>query len=128
MMLNNIVYSQEKYNKFTLLYKFVIVNITRGKNKKGGTKMSEEYWDQGQEETEVRSYRDSGTCIIVNGSHIAVDPGSSFVETVKTYAKDAGLGKFRVFFNGDEVKPSMAPDLISENDNVELRPYDVAGG
>jgi hypothetical protein len=89
--------------------------------------MSEEYWDQGNVVEEENGYRGSGTFIRVNGSNIAVDPGSSFVETVKMYAKDAGLGKFRVFFNGNEVKPSMAPDVIRENDNVELRPYDVAG-
>ena len=87
----------------------------------------EEYWDRGPSVTERASYSGSGTYIIVNGSQRDVDPGSSFVQTVRDHAKDAGLGKFRVFFNGDEVKPSRAPDTISENDNIELRPYDVAG-
>ena len=89
--------------------------------------MSEErYWDSGSVE-ESGLDRGVGTYIVVNGSRIPVNPGSSFVETVRSHAEDAGLGKFRVFFNGDEVKPSMAPDIVSENDNIELRPYDIAG-
>ena len=86
-----------------------------------------EYWDNSPEQPETNSYRGDGTYIRVNGSSISVDPGTSFIETAKTYAKEAGLGKFRVFLNGDEIKPAMAPDVISENDNIELRPYDVAG-
>ncbi len=89
--------------------------------------MAEEYWDGGnlvEENVDVRGY---GTCIIVNGSRISLDPDVSFKDTVRSYAEDAGMGKFRVFYNGDEIKPSMAPDKIEENDNIELRPFDVAG-
>jgi len=91
--------------------------------------MSEEYWDGGPSRNSEDSMveRGAGTFIIVNGSRINVDPGTSFADTVRNYAKDAGLGKFRVLLNNEEVKPSMAPDVISQNDVVELRPYDIAG-
>jgi len=88
--------------------------------------MTEEYWDGGNPVVENDMGGD-GTYITVNGSRNFLDPGVSFKDTVRSYAQDAGMGKFRVFYNGDEVKPSMAPDIISENDNIELRPFDVAG-
>jgi len=88
--------------------------------------MNEEYWDGGNS-VEENDMGGDGTYIVVNGSRSYLDPGVSFKDTVRSYAQDAGMGKFRVFYNGDEVKPSMAPDIISENDNIELRPFDVAG-
>ena len=68
-----------------------------------------------------------GTGISVNGSFVAVEVGKPFAAAVTDVAKSAGLGKFRVFMNGDEVKPSQAPDTISEGMRLDLRPYDVAG-
>lgn len=64
--------------------------------------------------------------IIVNGSSRSIDPSASFVETVKRYAQEAGLGKFRVFVNDNEIDPSDAPEQIGSN-RVEIRPYEVAG-
>jgi len=92
--------------------------------------MSDEYWDGNEEEQEeMFDYNDevSGPFIRVNGSNIDVEEGASFKDTVKATAMDAGLGKFRVFLNGEEVKPSEAPDVFDENTRVELRQYDVAG-
>lgn len=84
-------------------------------------------WDANavNDEKEVRPA--SNTCVIINGSSIPVSPGSSMVETVKRMALDAGYGKFRVFINNAEIKPSEAPALINENDKIEIRPYDKAG-
>jgi hypothetical protein len=67
------------------------------------------------------------TQALVNGSSIDITPGSSFKEVVLQLSKDAGFGKFRVLLNGSEIKPSMAPEQISEGDKIEVRPYDVAG-
>ena len=67
------------------------------------------------------------TQAIVNGAPFNLTPGSSFKETVLKLSTDAGFGKFRVMLNGSEIKPSMSPELISEGDQIEVRPYDVAG-
>ena len=87
-------------------------------------------WDQNVELEEDEMYDESpsyGTYIRVNGMNYDVRPGSSFKETVLSYAKDAGLGKFRVFMNGEELGKSSAPSEFNEGTKVELRPYDVAG-
>jgi hypothetical protein len=67
------------------------------------------------------------TCALVNGASIPLTPNTSFKDTVLSLSRDAGFGKFRVFLNGDEVKPSQSPEMLSEGDKIELRPYDVAG-
>lgn len=67
------------------------------------------------------------TSIRVNGSDISLTPGESFVDTVKSVARDSQMGKFRLFLNGSEIKPSEAPSAIEEGMRLELRPYDVAG-
>jgi hypothetical protein len=90
----------------------------------------DEVWD-GMDDRDDGIYDlpgDSSTSIRVNGSSVSVDPGTSFVEVVKSTAINSGLGKFRVFLNGDEIKPSDSPESFSEGDKVDLRPYDVAGG
>jgi len=90
--------------------------------------MSDETWDfgetrEGDENPEVQS----NTFIRVNNSNIAVEPGVAFKDVVKETARNAGLGKFRVFVNGEETKPSDAPEVVQEGYQMELRPYDVAG-
>ena len=92
--------------------------------------MSDEYWDEETGEEQVMDYDENdlpATVAIVNGSPMPITPGDSFRETLISLSRDAGLGKFRVFLNGNEIKPSQAPDLVSEGDRVEIRPYDVAG-
>lgn len=91
---------------------------------------NDQYWDQevGVEEETIRERPDSpGSYIRVNGANIPVQPGANAVETIKSEARNAGLGKFRVYYNGTEVKPSEIPAQIAEGAMVELRPYDVAG-
>ena len=91
---------------------------------------NDQYWDQevGVEEERIMDTTDSpGSFIRVNGANISVQPGANAVETIKTEARNAGLGKFRVYYNGSEVKPSEIPAQITEGAMIELRPYDVAG-
>lgn len=92
---------------------------------------NDEYWDESaSQEEEVVNYDNEelpSTVAIVNGAPMGITPGESFRETLISLSRDAGLGKFRVFLNGNEIKPSAAPDTISEGDRVEIRPYDVAG-
>jgi len=91
--------------------------------------MSNDYWDNSPEE-EV--FEDDGVSsanpfVFVNGAKVDVEMGSSFVSSVGDVAKNAGLGKFRVFLNGNEILPSESPEFIGESDSIELRKYDVAG-
>lgn len=90
--------------------------------------MDEFTWD-GNSEEELYNDEPSefGTYIRVNGSDRELQPGANFKETVKSVARDAGLGKFRILLNGEELRPSAAPDVISEGMHLEARPYDVAG-
>lgn len=87
------------------------------------------YWDNSPEEEvfDKETIDEAGTYIRVNGSTLDVQPGANFISTVKEAAKNAGLGKFRVFINGLETMPSDAPETFEEGDVVELRKYDVAG-
>jgi hypothetical protein len=87
------------------------------------------YWDQmvNEDEETDEAFDTAGTYASVNGARVNITPGSSFKDTVVGLSKDAGLGKFRVHFNGSEIKPSEAPELINEGDRLDIRPYDVAG-
>ncbi len=67
------------------------------------------------------------TGIKINGDFIEVEPGAPFKDTIKEYTLAAGFGKFRVILNGEEIKPSLAPETFGEGDVVEIRLYDVAG-
>lgn len=85
-----------------------------------------EYWDSNPEMEEMED-TGNGTYLRINGANINVDPGSNFKEVIKAKAEEAGLGKFRVFLNGNEIKPSNAPSVIEEGMRMEVRPYDIAG-
>jgi len=84
-------------------------------------------WDSTPEQVYDDEPSRYSTSIRVNNSDREIEPGANFVEVVKSTARDAGLGKFRTFLNGDEIRPSEAPDTIEEGMRLELRPYDVAG-
>lgn len=89
-----------------------------------------DYWDRTEDRDELYSdveYDEGATGIMVNGAFRNVESGTPFKSTVKDIATDAGLGKFRVFLNGAEIKPQNAPETFNEGDQVELRPYDQAG-
>jgi hypothetical protein len=87
--------------------------------------MTEEVWNPARYNNDEPMA--DGTFIRVNGSNVPVEVGTSFTLAVTNTAKQAGLGKFRVFKDGTEVKPAQAPDMITEGMKLEIRPYDVAG-
>jgi len=92
--------------------------------------MSEElFWDQDslvEVSEEDLSDGTLNTFIRVNGSDVKVDPGVSFAKAIKNVAIDAEFGKFRVFLDNKEVKPSNAPSTFEAGMKVEIRPYDKA--
>ena len=51
--------------------------------------------------------------------------GSSFTPAIKDVARQAGLGKFKVFVNGEEVKENTAPSAIEAGVNIILFPFDT---
>jgi hypothetical protein len=88
---------------------------------------NEQVWDQEVEEELYDEGPRAATYLRVNGMNNEVEIGASFRSTVLAMAKDAGLGKFRVFVGGEEIGKSEAPEVFTEGMKVELRPYDVAG-
>jgi len=89
--------------------------------------MTDQVWNGSEQFRSEPRPDDGGTYIRVNGSNVPVAIGTSFGVAATETAKNAGLGKFRVFLDGNEIKPADAPDTITEGMNLELRPYDVAG-
>jgi hypothetical protein len=87
--------------------------------------MNDQVWNPSQNYDEAEETSNTG--IRVNGSFVEIEAGSSFASAVTETAKQAGLRKFRVFMNDEEVKPSEAQDTITEGMRLDLRPYDVAG-
>ena len=70
---------------------------------------------------------ENGPTILVNGSHQPLEVGANFMNSVKSTALQAGFGKFKVFLNGQEVRPSSAPAEIAPDHRLEIRPFDEAG-
>lgn len=78
------------------------------------------------------------TSIFVNGAFVDVEPGKPFGPTIMETARNAGLGKFRVFHSGglehmrytenEEIMPEgdRVPEAFTQGVKVELRPYDEA--
>jgi len=85
------------------------------------------FWAREEERVVDTPEADVTTFARVNGATITLDPGASFKDTCVRLSRDAGFGKFRVFLNGAEVKPSEAPELVSEGMRMEIRAFDVAG-
>jgi hypothetical protein len=70
--------------------------------------------------------------VLVNGSYQSLEVGAPFLETMKTIALQAGFGKFKVWLNGTEIRPSAitegrVPTEISSDMSAEIRPFDEAG-
>ena len=68
-----------------------------------------------------------GASILVNGSYQRLEVGAPFLQAVQSVALNAGFGKFKVWLNGAEVRPSSAPAEVTSDMNVEIRPFDEAG-
>lgn len=87
--------------------------------------MTQEVW--GMDEQFNYDQSQAGTGVLINGAMVPVEVGASFKDTIKNISLDAGFGKYRVFLNGAEIRPSEAPQVFNEGDKVELRAYDNAG-
>jgi hypothetical protein len=87
--------------------------------------MTQEVW--GMDEQFNYDQAQAGTGVLINGAMVPVEVGASFKDTIKNISLDAGFGKYRVFLNGAEIRPSEAPQTFNEGDKVELRAYDNAG-
>ena len=83
-----------------------------------------EVW--GQEDYQYNE-NDAQTGVRVNGTTIPVEAGASFRDAIKNISLDAGFGKYRVFLNGAEIRPSEAPVVFAAGDKAEIRAYDDAG-
>lgn len=97
-----------------------------------------DFFDQntGEEEMDNQVMEDApsidGPSVRINGSQIPVEAGSNLLSTCKALALDAGFGKFKVYLNGTEIRPSMVRDgvvssEISADSHIEIRPFDEAG-
>jgi len=62
--------------------------------------------------------------ILPDGSEHEVDGTAPFAETIRKYAREAGLSKFDVFIDGTETDAAEAPNDFSEIDEVEIKKYD----
>jgi len=90
--------------------------------------MSEEVWSGSADVWGAAEDNDvNQPSIRVNGEDIYPEVGDSFKEAIKECSFDAGFGKFRVILNGEEIKPSEAPELIVAGMRIEVLPYDVPG-
>ena len=91
----------------------------------------DDYFDQGTGEVQgedVVAERPTDRCsVYVNGAYVPVEEGASFLPSVKAVALQAGFGKFRVMLNGEEIRPTTAPETIQPGQEISLRPYDEAG-
>lgn len=74
----------------------------------------------------------TGPSVLVNGSYQRLEVGAPFLETMQTIALQAGFGKFKVWLNGTEIRPSAiregrVPNEVSTEMSAEIRPFDEAG-
>jgi len=59
-----------------------------------------------------------------SGKEVRVNDNDSFSETVRKIARDAGISKFNVKVDGEEIEASDAPTDFSGVDEVEIIKYD----
>lgn len=91
--------------------------------------------DMGNEDMDSdvpRTDAPQGASVLVNGSYQTLEVGAPFLQAVKSVALQAGFGKFKVWLNGAEIRPSAikegrVPSEISSDMRVEIRPFDEAG-
>lgn len=94
--------------------------------------MSNDFFDQemdndGYDDAPMTS-RPTGANVLINGSYQTLEIGSNFLHACQTVALQAGFGKFKVWLNGTEVRPSSVRDMVVSDDmQVEIKPFDEAG-
>lgn len=89
-----------------------------------------DFFDQntGNETEDFQDVNSVGATALINGSNQPLEVGSSVVPALQALARQAGYGKFKVWMNGTEVKPSAIKDsVIRPDDRFEIRPFDEAG-
>jgi hypothetical protein len=92
--------------------------------------MTQDFFDQdtGRNDENVPTMdRPDGASILVNGSYQRLEEGAPFLQSVQQVALSAGFGKFKVWLNGTEVRPSTAPAEVRPDHRVEIKPFDEAG-
>mgnify|MGYP003565485131 CR=1 FL=1 len=93
--------------------------------------MTQDFFDQntGRNDESNISATDvpDGAIILVNGSYKKLEEGGNFLQQVKNVAALAGFGKFKVWLNGIEIRPSTAPTEVRHDHKVEIKPFDEAG-
>jgi hypothetical protein len=100
---------------FTLLLELGnLLKQTNHKNRKEAIMWSTERESRGAE-------------LWINGASAELRPGQNVKEALTQAARDAGLKKFRVFLNDQEIHPSEAPSTVRQGDKYEIRAYEVAG-
>jgi hypothetical protein len=73
-----------------------------------------------------------GASVLVNGSYQPLEVGAPFLQSMKNVALQAGFGKFKVWLNGTEIRPSAikegrVPSEVTPDMRAEIRPFDEAG-
>ena len=76
--------------------------------------------------------RPTGANVLVNGSYQPLEAGAPFLQAMKNVALQAGFGKFKVWLNGTEIRPSAikegrVPSEVTADMRAEIRPFDEAG-
>jgi hypothetical protein len=117
-------------------YFLYVISIKQGEEKinnnlltnNGGSVMSDT-WGVDQEFSYDEGSGDGRDTagVRINGMVMPVEPGTSFKEAIKNISLEAGFGKYRVFLNGAEIKPSEAPTVFESGMIAELKLYDIAG-
>jgi len=67
--------------------------------------------------------------IVIGGKEVTVDPEEYFVDTIKSLAREHGIGKFVVKVDGREISPEDAPETFEDLNGylVRIEPIDEAG-
>ena len=68
--------------------------------------------------------RHTATVVLPDGSEEIVDGDEPFAETIRKFARGAGLSKFDVTVDGDELDATEAPNDFSDIDVVHISKYD----
>ena len=101
------------------------------------TEEHDDFFDQGTDNEDLDAVPATdaptdGPTVLVNGSYQALEVGAPFLSTMKAVALQAGFGKFKVWLNGTEIRPSAikegrVPSEITPDMKTEIRPFDEAG-
>lgn len=84
-------------------------------------------WSQAQMANAGLEFPEGFTGAMINGALVPLEVGASFVGSVMQLVADAGMGKFRVFLNGDEIDSEDAPSIVEAEMQLQIVAYDEAG-